>query len=95
MYIVIISRINVDNTRDILIEDEFDTFKISKRVYDNAVKRFKEELHDKGDCTNFMLATHGYTWLENKLGKSIQLDMLKIAEDSEFLESVYSAIFER
>lgn len=95
MYIVIISRINVDNTRDILIEDEFDTFKISKRVYDNAVKRFKEELHDKGDWTNLMLATCGYKWLENKLGKSIQIDMLKLAEDSDFLEGIYSAKFER
>jgi hypothetical protein len=95
MYIVIISRINVDNTRDILIEDEFDTFKISKRVYDNAVKRFKEALHDKGDWTNLMLEIYGYKWLENKLGKSIQIDMLKIAEDSDFLESIYSAKFER
>lgn len=95
MYIVIISRINFDNTRDILIEEEFETFEISKKVYDNAVKRFKEELHDKGDWTNLMFATHGYKWLENKLGKSIKIDMLKLAEDSDFLESMYSASFER
>lgn len=95
MYIVIITRFNVNNTRDILIEEEFETFKISKRVYDNAVKRFKEELHDKGDWTNLMFATCGYKWLENKLGKSIQIDMLKTNEDGEFLESIYSAKFER
>lgn len=95
MYIVVITRFNVNNTINILIEEEFDTFKIAKRVYDNAVKRFKEELHDKGDWTNLMFFTHGYKWLENKLGKSIQIDMLKIAEDSEFLESIYSAKFER
>lgn len=95
MYIVIISRINIDNTIKILKEDEFETFDVAKRVYDNAVKRFKEELYDKGDWTNLMFFTHGYKWLENKLGKSIQIDMLKLAEDSEFLESIYSAKFER
>lgn len=95
MYIVIISRINFDNTIKILIEDEFDSFEIAKRVYDNAVKRFEEELHDKGDWTNLMFVTHGYTWLENKLGKSIKIDMLKLAEDSDFLECMYSASFER
>lgn len=95
MYIVIITRFNVNNTRDILIEEEFETFKISKRVYDNAVKKFKEELHDKGDWTNLMFVLHGYKWLENKLGQSIQIDMLKTNEDGEFLESIYSAKFER
>lgn len=95
MYIVVIIRLNSNNTIKILKEDEFATFEIAKRVYDNAVKRFKEELHDKGDWTNLMLATYGCKWVENKLGQSIQIDMLKLVEDSDFLESIYSTKFEK